>query len=387
MSRLLREPFRILFVIGFLAAIAGVGIWPLYHWGIHGWYSGVMHARLQIEGFLGCFVAGFLLTAIPRMLEVRPCTKIELAAVIFLMACCLAAHIARSPLLGDAAFLGVILFLIFFAVRRFSSRKDLPPPYFILIPAGFLHALTGLALLLLVEMGRGTLETLAIGKNFLNIGFVLCLVLGIGSFLGPRFFGFLEGMPVIESRTPPPGWWTKAVVFLAAGLGIYLSFWMELGSLKRWAEAFRAAIATVILVTQARIFRPLPAPGLLPQAMRLAMILTLIGLWIIPIWPAYRVAALHVLFIGGFSLMTFIVSTRVSLGHSGFEHLFQKRLAFTGVLALLLTAAMVLRGMADTQPEQYFRILSLGSLLWLAGAVLWACVIMPKLVCPRPETE
>jgi uncharacterized protein involved in response to NO len=156
--RVLREPFRIFFVIGFFAALAGVGIWPLYQWGIHGWFSGVMHARLQIEGFLGCFVAGFLLTAIPRMLEVRPCTKTELAILISLMVCCLGAHIAREAFIGDAAFFGVILFLITFAARRFASRKDLPPPYFILVPVGFLHALTGLTLLLLVESGRGGLS-------------------------------------------------------------------------------------------------------------------------------------------------------------------------------------------------------------------------------------
>jgi uncharacterized protein involved in response to NO len=238
-----------------------------------------------------------------------------------------------------------------------------------------------------VESGRGTMELLFVGKNFLNVGFVLCLVLGIGSFLGPRFFGFLEGMPMIESRTPPPGWWPKAAVFLAAGLGIYLTFWMELRGLQRWAEAIRAAIASTIVIAQARIFLPLRAPGLLPQAMRLAMVLTLAGLWIIPIWPAYRVAAMHVLFIGGFSLMTLIVSTRVSLGHSGFEHLFQTRLVFSGVVALLLTAATVLRGMADANPEQYFRILSLGSLLWIAGAVLWACVILPKLFFPKPDSD
>jgi len=73
-TRILREPFRIFFVIGFLAGLAGVLIWHLYHTKMISQFSGVMHARFQIQGFLGSFAVGFLLTAIPRLLGVRPCT-------------------------------------------------------------------------------------------------------------------------------------------------------------------------------------------------------------------------------------------------------------------------------------------------------------------------
>ena len=60
------DAYRIFFPLGVLIGIAGVAIWPLYYFGITAGYSGRSHAFLQVDGFLYCFIAGFLLTAIPR---------------------------------------------------------------------------------------------------------------------------------------------------------------------------------------------------------------------------------------------------------------------------------------------------------------------------------
>lgn len=52
-------------------------IWPLYVWKVTSVYPGMPHARIMIEGFLGCFVTGFLGTALPRLLGVPKVSLLE----------------------------------------------------------------------------------------------------------------------------------------------------------------------------------------------------------------------------------------------------------------------------------------------------------------------
>ena len=59
------------------------------------------------------------------------------------------------------------------------------------------------------------------------------------------------------------------------------------------------------------------------------------------ILPAYRISALHVLFIGGFTVAVFSVGTRGVLGHSGNLHLVRARKWFFVVTLLLLLLLLV----------------------------------------------
>src|SRR5215510_15562617 len=62
----LTDPYRIFFPLGIILGVTGVAMWPLYYFAITASYSGRVHAYVQTDGFLYAFIAGFLLTAIPR---------------------------------------------------------------------------------------------------------------------------------------------------------------------------------------------------------------------------------------------------------------------------------------------------------------------------------
>src|SRR5215471_6534968 len=66
------DPYRIFFPLGIFLGIIGVSIWPLYYFGVTQGYSGRSHAFVQTDGFLFAFIAGFLLTAIPRFTGTQP---------------------------------------------------------------------------------------------------------------------------------------------------------------------------------------------------------------------------------------------------------------------------------------------------------------------------
>jgi hypothetical protein len=79
------------------------------------------------------------------------------------------------------------------------------------------------------------------------------------------------------------------------------------------------------------------------RCLRVALLLLLLGVLFPVIWPMQRVAGLHIVFIGGFTLITFTVATRVVLGHSGKGHLVMQPLPFLRVAAGLLVIAAILR--------------------------------------------
>ena len=63
----------------------------------------------------------------------------------------------------------------------------------------------------------------------------------------------------------------------------------------------------------------------LAGSLRMSLAAVLAGLGLVALLPAYRVTALHVIFIAGFSVAIFTVATRVILGHSDRLDLVRRR--------------------------------------------------------------
>lgn len=97
------------------------------------------------------------------------------------------------------------------------------------------------------------------------------------------------------------------------------------------------------------------------------------------LFPDRRVANLHVVFLGGFSIILFTVSTRVILGHAGASHLFRQRLRFLITALAFLLLAMLARVSADFFPVERNSHLIYAALLWLLASAAWAWALGPRL--------
>lgn len=379
------EPFRIFFPLGVLVGLSGVSLWPLFFAGIHKVYPSVMHARMMIEGFLGAFIIGFLATAGPRLTGTPHFSRAELGTLLALWAGAVAMQIALQPVIGDALFLALLLV---FAARmrwRFAQRETMPPPTFVLVPFGFLNAVAGTALLLVGSLGEGSARCVFLGGKMLYEGFVLCLVLGIGGFLFPRILK-MPRPELPESRTPPPGWWPAALLAGGTALVIVASFIAEIftGAV-RTAGVVRFVAASAFLISQLRADVFASPRQTIPFCLRAALAFIVLGLLFPAFWPAQRAAGLHVIFIGGFTLVTFTVATRVVLGHSGLGHLFKTRLAFLIVSAVLLVSATALRVAGDFALPDRTALLNGASHAWMLGAAAWSWFVLPKVRIADPE--
>lgn len=374
------EPFRIFFPFGLALGFAGVALWPLYFAGAFETYPAVAHARLMIEGMMAAFIFGFLGTAGPRLTETRRFSPLEVGGLFALQLGACALHLASLPAWGDALFLITLIYFVRTIGARFAARRDLPPPNFVLVALGLASGVVGTALILWCEAVRSSPVANHFGGALLNQGFILFPVLGAGAFLLRKFLGLDEGDDAPAMRAPSPAWSGKARWFSFIGIAIIASFFLEAFDYARLAGGLRALAVTAYIITAMPVLAR-------PRSFLASCLLGgLIALVLAPVWlavfPFRPVAGLHILFLGGFSVIVFTVGTRVIFGHGGQAHLLGRRLPFLLVVLGLLILSLLTRLAAEFVDQSRAEHLVLAAAIWLGAALVWGWRVVPHLATP-----
>ena len=338
--------------------------------------------RLMIEGMMGSFVIGFLGTAGPRLLAAEPLHAWEAISFLLCQLAIATAHLLRQQFVGDLLFLALVFFFLATLLRRAGKRAEMPPPSFVLVFFGFANALAGLFLLLFSAPGSFWTQS---GTIMLNQGFIALPILGVGAFFYPKLLG--------TAGTPQPSdlslaaalWRRKASRAAVCALVITGSFAVEAAGWTRSAALLRGLAGLLYVLVEVRLFERNAARPFLARCFRFGALLLVVGFFLPAVFPAYRLANLHVVFIGGFNVILFVVGTRVILGHSGHSHLFSRRLPFLiGALGLLLLALLT-RASADVFLAARNSHLAYAAVVWLLAVGLWAWVLIPKLFLHEEE--
>ena len=376
------DPYRVFFPLGVLLGTAGVSIWLLYWLGLTAGYSGRAHAFVQIEGFLYAFIAGFLLTAIPRFTGTTPPSRVTqhvLAAAVLATA---VAFELRAFAVGHALFLGVHATVMTLAVRRVLRRRTAPPESFALVGIGMLAGLTAAVINVAVALGIVPAEWDLVGRRLLTEGMVLLLVLGVGGFLGPRLLGFapLPEPPRLSvgaaPQRPPLFAGRRVPLYLAAGLGIALSVVLEYRAGLSAMAPLRAAVASALILAT---IKPWQAPAVrttLAWCVWSAHWLVIAGLWSSALAPALRVDLLHVVFMGGFTLLILAVGMRVALSHGGHALAAERRSWPLRIGIATGLFALVARIGAAFAPDSFFAHLGIAALAWIVGVLVWGAYLV-----------
>jgi uncharacterized protein involved in response to NO len=372
------EPFRIFFPLGLLLGAIGVALWPLYVWHAIDFYPANAHVRLMIEGMMGSFIIGFLGTAGPRLLDARPLSTLETSILFVLQILTALLLLIQNQIGGDILFLTLLLFFLGAMATRARTGQDLPPPNFVLVFFGLFNAIVGIFLITAAKSITDGLFLNQLGGLMLNEGFVLFPILGVGAFFFPKLLGGAKPEPS-DLRIAAMLWTKRAAIALLTGLVIWSSFVLEALGWIRTAAVVRALTTLIYFVGQGHLLEKPSGPPFLAQCFRFGALLLVAGLFLPAALPTYRVANLHLTFIGGFSIIVFTVSTRVILGHAGQSYLFRKRLGFLITALAFLVVAMVTRVSADFIPPARNSHLVYAALIWLLAAIVWAVALGPKL--------
>jgi len=381
-----QEPFRVFFPAAVLTGTLGVLLWPLHFSGIIPLYPGVAHAHLMAHGFFGGFIFGVLGTGLPRMLSAPPFYLWQVLCLLTLYVFMVVANALGKTLGADLLLLAFVAGFASCAIARIAKRKDVPPPGFVLVALALASLVAGTVL----EIIHARQEEPAIFwvnlQHLLSYqGFILLPIIGVGTFLLPRFFDLPNLNEFPESRTPPPGWRRKALGALLTGVVVLGSFGLEAAGWARLGSAIRLITGALYLFSQVPIYRSAIHKNSLRASLAIALVLLFAGYGWTILFPTNRVAVLHLTLVGGFAVVTFAVATRVLFGHSGNL----ARLTFPNHW-LKIAVALMLLGMATRISGDFFPHLlvshyNYGAFLWIGGVILWSIYSIPKVLLVDPE--
>ena len=387
MNRLFKEPYLLFFPLGALAGIFGVGHWLLYTLGLLNAYTGQGHAFVQIQAFLTAFACGFLFTMIPQRTQTRGPAAGELLLVSFLVALIAASSLFDQWTIAETSFLAILILLVRFVLSRIGQSEALkrPPHAFVLVPIGLMSGCVGALLVLLADFSLFEHWAISIGRGLIQEGMFLCLILGIGHLLFPSLMG-IAGLPDTEISPPRKGGW----IYVAIGLSLLVSFPVqylvgeEFGTQlgRRLGYGIRFALVTATMLAGIRAHHWPSSPGLNRRLVWLAFWALPVGLGLTAIFPRYKVAMLHVMFVGGFSLLTFSISSHVIAVHSGRADLTVRKPWQVWGFGALFIAAMLTRVTADLFLENYWVHIGGAAGIWILALIFWVAFLLPNL---RPD--
>ena len=373
-----REPYRLFFPLGLLLGWAGV-----LHWLLHGagWlanYRPVFHAIAQVQGFLMCFAAGFLFTAIPRRTETEGPSGRQMG----LVALCAVGTTVCAWFqwfgLSQLCWLILVGTLIGFALGRVrgASAGRKPPNSFVWIPLSLLTGVVGSLLIgaygILGDEYYGLHE---LGRLLLLQAMFLGLVLGAGGMVLPLI---AYGRSAGDGSTTPGDRLARGAHLLAALL-LAGSFWWEWRGDLQAAFVIRAAILAAVLALGSGLWRRPTVAGWHRRWIWLSAWMLPLGCLIVALFPLQKKAGLHVVFIGGLATMAFGVGMHVTLAHGGHERLVRGRPWQVPFYGALFMTAMVARGLMEFDQERYFVWMMLAAGAFVAATLFWAALALPRL--------
>jgi uncharacterized protein involved in response to NO len=157
--------------------------------------------------------------------------------------------------------------------------------------------------------------------------------------------------------------------------------------LAAWTRLVAGAASTLLAW---KLWRVPPVARRLPWALWSAGACVLLGLAAAALLPAHEIAAWHVVFIGGYGLLTMAIGTRVVVSHGGHDVRDEGRVLGIAPLVALALAALVRTAAGEADPALAPRLAAAGALwaiawgFWLAGAM--PRVLRPGRTRPAPPT-
>ncbi|KHD89475.1 MAG: hypothetical protein OM95_03720 [Bdellovibrio sp. ArHS] len=375
------DAYRIFFPAGWLLSIWGVLLWILFPWNLVS-YPGLYHPEIMMGGFFLCFVCGFLMTAVPRFTSTFGPSKMDQLLSFGVIGILFISLVFTKKIYFYGAVLLCFSFLIYFSGRRFLVRKQNPPDSFIFVGVGLISAFFGVLILFLSEFMNVPTKFYGFGRGLFLQCYILCLILGVGSRLIPALLGWgpLPNQPQKTSR--------NVMIFGGMAVLFVLSYFCEnvMGHILG-ANVIRAVLVTIISLKFWKIYklphrRAMQTWGLWGSAWALVL-----SFWGLVFAPSFRIHILHIIYVSGMGLMTFMIAVRVVLSHGNHNMQIEKSSKLLGLGAFLLFLAGLTRFSAGIAPQIYQSHLLYAAVTWLAGSLLWGWMFLPKIFRVGPSHD
>lgn len=386
-------PYRVLFPIGVTAALAGLLPWVGFAASQAPWWPfpslpmwpGPEHAALMVQGFELAFIAGFLLTAMPAFTHGPRCSRTELGVVATLVAAFVALRALALPA-AAFAYLAALLALGLTFARRVRPGAAAPPEEFLLVGTGVALGLAGAVVQVLSVTGVLPMGAERAGVRCVSLGMLPALVLGLGGILVPTFSMMKNPLDILGVARAGDRPRRRAFTLALAALLVFAvnAEFAGLSGLASWARAL-AALASTLLAW--KVWRLPGRRDRLSWAIWTAGWCVAIGFTAAAVLPVHRIEAWHVAFVGGYTLLTLGIGTRVVVSHGGHPMAEESRVLSAGAVVLLALATLVRVFGPPLDPSHATLQHMLAATLASAAFVLWLAAAWPRLLHVRSRTS
>lgn len=262
--------------------------------------------------------------------------------------------------------------MLFIAIR-FFKRKANPPKAFVFLPFGLIAGAIGCALLSFAP-GFLSIQVSVLAKALLYQAFVLNLILGLGSRLVPALTR-VQGALDVRASVPE-----KASAHLWLAILLNSSFFIEAFLSPAAGQLLKFAVISWVAVQNFKILKPRQIEGNLGLGIRASVYCLALGYLLAGLFPIYMIHFLHFSFVGGFALLTILISTRVVLAHGGYNLSIElKNKQLIGIFGLAIGIGILRVGMGF-QGQFRNEFLWILFLSWGAFCVLWSFSFLFKLL-------
>lgn len=360
LNRCESEPYRIFFPIGILYLLYGILLWLPQIWN-PGDYPVLLHRYLMLNGFVASFIAGFLMTAVPRFSKTRMAEKWEIYFFFLLSVSGIFYAYREQETVVSILSSFQAVSLLGFLMRRISKRKANPPYTFIFILAG---------LLLWLISGLGGIFFEVEGFKHLHYeGSIVAIILGVGSRLIPGILGHVEIVKLQKENDENPGSLFQTIpwYFYVIILSFVLSyFFTDLSG-----SIIRSIVVGVIGVFYWKLFMFPKIKSALTWNLWLCGWFILVSFLLKSVWQEGVIHASHSLFLSGIVLLSLLIATRVIQSHGPKDEKLENWRGLYVVSSLILLAAAT-RVTAFLMPDGYLRHLGYSSFVLTFAILVWS---------------
>jgi len=146
---------------------------------------------------------------------------------------------------------------------------------------------------------------------------------------------------------------------------------------------WREQTASALLLLVWKLWRLPGRRALSPYVLWGSGWMVMVGLWWLALLPASTLGALHVVFIGGFALLTVGIGTRVVVAH-GRHPMADEPRTLTPLVVATVAVALLARLGAEWAPAKALPMLGASGAVWVLGWLLWALRAVPRMARVRP---
>ena len=356
---MIKEPYRLFFPLGTLLLLCGALVWVPLIWN-PGEYPVTLHRFLMLNGFTGCFIGGFLMTAVPKFSQTWPATRLEvLSYLVVTLLGTVIAHFEYEKVMFLFSATQPIL-LLKFMLSRISQRKMNPPYSFVFIFVGLI--LWGVS---------GILSAFFDPEIFKQLHYecaIASIILGVGGRLIPGILGHVE--IVMSQRT---AYEKQTAIIKTVPLHFFLLIICFTGSYflpEHVATWVRAMVVSIIGIVYWKLHALPKDKTALTYCLWFSSWMIVLSFILKAVWIDGVIHASHSFFINGIVLLSLLIGTRVLQSHGPQDKNLENKKILFFISGFIFLAALT-RILAFIMPELYLKHLAYSAMMLVIGVVIW----------------